>query len=140
MFNWFKSRRRKKVLAAPWPEAWSQHLNRNVRLSRDLNDVEVSRLKEIVKIMVAEKNWEGLEGLSVTEEMKVTIAGQAAMLLLGVNDFYFDNVESIPIFPTAFLRKTTDGVQLSIAATKVFDEVPKNPLRQIYLTSQQLCD
>lgn len=110
MFNWFKNRRRRKALAAPWPELWSQHLDRNVRLSRDLNDFEAGRLKQIVQIFVAEKHWEGCEGLSVTEEMKVTIAGQAALLLLGVGEFYFDNVESILIFPKAFLRKTHDGV------------------------------
>ena len=70
----------------------------------------MDRLQQIVKIFVAEKNWEGCEGVTVTEEMKVTIAGQAALLLLGVNDFYFDNVSSILIFPHAFVRQTTDGL------------------------------
>ena len=110
MFNWFKNRRRKKTIAAPWPEAWSLHLNRNVRLSWGLADQEMDRLQRIVKVFVAEKNWEGCEGVTVTEEMKVTIAGQAALLLLGVNDFYFDNVNSILIFPKAFVRQTTDGL------------------------------
>ena len=110
MFNWFKNRRRKKTLAAPWPESWSLHLNRNVRLSWKLNQQETKRLRQIVKVFVAEKNWEGCDGLSVTEEMKVTIAGQAALMLLGVSDFYFDNVASILIFPKVFVRQATDGV------------------------------
>jgi len=110
MFLWFKNRRRKKTLAALWPESWSLHLNRNVRLSWELAEHESHRLRQIVKIIVAEKNWEGCEGLSVTEEMKVTIAAQAALLLLGVKDFYFDNVSSILVFPKAFLRQVTDGV------------------------------
>ena len=110
MFNWFKNGRRRKTIAAPWPESWSLHLNRNVRLSWGLADHEINRLQRIVKVFVAEKNWEGCDGVSVTEEMKVTIAGQAALLLLGVNDFYFDNVNSILIYPQAFARQTTDGV------------------------------
>ena len=109
MFNWFKNRRRKKTLAAPWPESWSLHLNRNVRLSWELNDFEIGRLKQIVKVFVAEKNWEGCEGLTVTEEMKVTIAAQAGLMLLGVTEFYFDNVTSILVFPRAFVRQVTDG-------------------------------
>jgi len=109
MFNWFKNSRRKKTLAAPWPEPWSLHLNRNVRLSWNLAEHEMERLQRVVKIFVAEKNWEGCEGINVTEEMKVTVAAQAALMLLGVADFYFDNVKSILMFPKAFVRQVTDG-------------------------------
>ena len=109
MFTWFKNRRRKKIRAKAWPEEWSLHLNRNVRLSWELTQPQTQRLHEIIKIFVAEKNWEGLEGLIVTEEMKVTIAAQAGLLLLGTPNFYFDNVRSILVFPKTFSREVTDG-------------------------------
>ena len=109
MFTWFKNRRRRKICVQLWPEAWSLHLNRNVRLSWGLSEPEIERLREIVKIFVAEKNWEGLEGLAVTEEMQVTIAAQAGVLLLGTPSFYFDNVRTILIFPTSFRREVTNG-------------------------------
>ena len=109
VFTWFKNRRRKKIISQPWPEAWSLHLNRNVRLSWGLTESQMERLREIVKIFVAEKNWEGLEGLAVTEEMQVTIAAQAGLLLLGTPNFYFDNVRTILVFPKSFSREVIDG-------------------------------
>jgi len=109
MFGWFKNRRRKKILAEPWPEAWSLHLNRNVRLSWGLDESGVKRLREIVKIIVAEKNWDASSGFEVTEEMKVTIAAQAGIMLLGVDNFYFDNVLTIIVYPQAFRRQTNNG-------------------------------
>lgn len=109
VFTWFKNRRRKKIIAQPWPTAWSLHLNRNVRLSWGLTEPQTERLREIAKIFVAEKNWEGLEGLDVTEEMQVTISAQAGLLLLGTPNFYFDNVRTILIFPKSFSREVTDG-------------------------------
>ncbi len=109
MFGWWRRRKRKKILAEPWPESWSLHLNRNVRLSWHLSEQENHSLQRIVKIMVAEKHWEGCEGLELTEEMKVTIAAQAGMMLLGVDDFYFDNVKTILVYPKAFRRQTGSG-------------------------------
>ena len=110
MFGWFRKRRRKKILAQPWPEPWDLHLQRNVRLTWEMSETQMQGLQDRVKVFVAEKHWEGCEGLQLTEEMKVTIAAQACLMLLGVNDWYFDNVKTILVYPKAFHRETGDGV------------------------------
>ncbi|MDG1872461.1 MAG: zinc-dependent peptidase [Mariniblastus sp.] len=109
MFHWFKKRRRKKILSQPVPESWDLHFNRNVRLTWELSPPEVRRLQQIVQVIVAEKNWEGCDGLELTEEMQVTIAAQAGLMLLGVPGFYFDNVKTILVFPQAFSRQASSG-------------------------------
>ena len=110
MFGWFRKRRRRKILAEPWPETWNLHLNRNVRLSWNLSPGESERLQHRTKVFVAEKYWEGCDGLELTEEMKVTVAAQACLMLLGVDGYYFDNVKSVLLYPQAFSRKTSDGL------------------------------
>src|SRR5207237_8412283 len=50
----------------------------------------------------AEKQWESAGGLHVTEEMKVTVAAQAALLVLGVEHEYFTRVPSVVVYPGAF--------------------------------------
>ena len=109
IFGWFKKRRRKKILAQPIPESWALHLNRNVRLTWDLPPAEMERLRKLSQVFVAEKHWEGCEGLDVTEEMKVTVAAQACLMLLGVEGFYFDNVSTVLIYPRTIVRNSTDG-------------------------------
>lgn len=110
MFGWFKRSRRKKIHKQPWPESWSLHLNRNVRLTWEMTPAELQEIQRRIKIFVAETRFEGCDGLQVTEEMQVTVAAQACLMLLGVENFYFDNVKTVLMFPAAFDRKTNDGV------------------------------
>jgi Mlc titration factor MtfA (ptsG expression regulator) len=56
-----------------------------------------------MRILVAEREWEGCGGLSITDEIKVTIAGQASLLLLGMEHDYFSHVPAILVYPTEFL-------------------------------------
>ena len=46
-------------------------------------------------------------GLQVTEEMKVTIAAVACLLLLNEREKYFPKLRSILIYPTAYFAKET---------------------------------
>ena len=112
MFDWLpwsRKRRRISLLAAPWPDSWAIHVNRNVRLTWNLTDSQRQSLQNRTKIFVAEKHWEGCEGLVVTEEIKVTVAANACLMLLGVEDFYFANVQTILIYPHVFSRRQDAG-------------------------------
>ena len=105
----FKSWRRKRLKARPFPEAWGTILEQNVRHYLRLSRDEQRELQHGVAIMAAEKTWVGCRGLTITDEIKVTIAGQASLLLLGGEGrYYFDDVLSILVYPDAF---TTDIYQ-----------------------------
>ena len=73
-----------------------------------MNVLERKRLRELTKIFVGEKNWEGIEGLRINDEKKVTVAALACTMLLGIDDFHFDNVKTILLFPRAFHRQSSD--------------------------------
>ena len=103
MFDWLKRRRRSRLLATPFPHEWVEILRRNVRHYARLNEAEQSKLRDDLRILIAEKNWEGCRGLTIDDEMKVTIAAQASLLLLGFRDKYFDLVQSILVYPDAFV-------------------------------------
>ena len=60
-----------------------------------------------MQIFVAEKYWEGCNGLVLTDEIKVTIAGQACLLLLGFDEEFFDAVQTILVYPDKYLAKQT---------------------------------
>ena len=53
----------------------------------------------------AEKNFEGCGGLEVTDEIKVTIAAQACILLLHRETDYYPGLYSILVYPSAFIAK-----------------------------------
>jgi len=105
LFRWFKNRRRRALLAQPFPDDWSAIIEQNVRACAVLSDEEQARVRDYVRIFAAEKNWEGCGGFAMTDEVRVTIAAQTALLVLGLGEQYFDHVLSILVYPTAYVAR-----------------------------------
>jgi Mlc titration factor MtfA (ptsG expression regulator) len=107
LFRWLKRRRRRRILAQPFPSHWSDWLEENVVHYRRLDSPLQSRLRELIQVFIAEKHWEGLEGLVITEEMQVTIAALAGLLVVGRPDeLNFDHVLSILVYPDVFIARS----------------------------------
>jgi Mlc titration factor MtfA (ptsG expression regulator) len=102
ILSWLKRHRRTKWLARPFPDAWLDILDRNVAPYQTLSAADQAKLRGGIQVFVAEKNWEGCNGLVVTDEMRVTIAGYTCLLLLGLEHDYFSHVLSVLIYPTAY--------------------------------------
>jgi Mlc titration factor MtfA (ptsG expression regulator) len=102
LFYWLRQRRRRKLLAQPFPAEWLPYLEDNVALYRSLADSEKARLRDDLRVFIAEKEWVGCGGLEMNEEIKVTIAALACLLLLGIEHDYFSRVQSILVHPDAF--------------------------------------
>jgi Mlc titration factor MtfA (ptsG expression regulator)/Flp pilus assembly protein TadD len=107
IFPFRKSRR--ALLAEPFPPAWLPYLEGNVFLDRLLSAGEQARLRTALKVVVAEKSWEGCGGLVMTDEVRVTVAAQACLLLLGFEDYFFDEVKSVLVYPGGFLAPDPYG-------------------------------
>jgi MtfA peptidase len=105
VFGFFRRRRRARLRAKPFPTVWRNHLERNVSWYSVLEPAERTKLEGDLAIFLAEKNWEGCAGLVITDEIKVTIAGQASLLSLAWKDFHFDAVISILVYPAAYRAK-----------------------------------
>ncbi|MHB8900667.1 MAG: zinc-dependent peptidase [Thermoguttaceae bacterium] len=98
-FSWLKTERRKALAAATFPDAWNDWLCRNVRHYQHLAQADQARMRQAVVVIVAEKIWAGGSGFTITDEMKVTVAGQASVLTLGMEEPYcFDGVQSIILY------------------------------------------
>lgn len=100
VFRWLRQRRRERILADPFPEGWREILARNLGCFADLDADEQAQLCQLVQVFVAEKHWEGLGGLTMTEEIQVTVAGQACLLILGLDHDLYRRVESILVYPS----------------------------------------
>jgi len=100
LFGWFAHRRRNKLIQEPFPPAWEDILHRNVAHYCMLDDIERAHLRALIQVFIAEKDWEGCGGLELTDEIRVTISAQACLLLLGVPHNYYQNVETIIVYPS----------------------------------------
>lgn len=100
MFGWFRERRRRKILQTPFPETWRQILREMVLHYSYLDSDEKYRLEQLVQIFIAEKNFEGCGGLELSEEIKVVVATQACLLVLGLPPCQYLQLDSVLVYPT----------------------------------------
>jgi hypothetical protein len=104
MFGYFKRRRRERLRTAPFPPEWCQILQKKVPLYSRLDAADRKELHGHLQVFLAEKHFEGCGGLTLTDEIKVTIAAQACLLLLHRDtDYYCDAGTS------GYARKATAG-------------------------------
>ncbi len=100
MWHWLRDHQRRNILATPFPKTWETILNTNVAHYKRLNETERKELKDLVQVFIAEKHWEGCGGLSLTDEIRVTIAAQACQMTLALPHEVYRHVESIFIYPS----------------------------------------
>jgi Mlc titration factor MtfA (ptsG expression regulator) len=112
----FKNRRRKKIASRPFPDAWLVLLKKNVPLYSRLAETDQEELKRHILIFLAEKRFEGCGGLRMTDQIKVTIAAHACILLLHRETDYYPGLKSILVYPRAYVAANTrhvgDGIIL----------------------------
>jgi Mlc titration factor MtfA (ptsG expression regulator) len=105
--GWLARRRRRQLRATSLPLEWREVIRRNVPYYRSLSKEEQTELDGLVQVFLNEKSFEGAGGLNMTDEIRVTIAAQACMLLLGRDTHFYPDLQSIIVYPHAFVSRTT---------------------------------
>ncbi len=95
-----------RLPTGPIPDAWPGIVERNVSLARGLSSEERERLLRLVQIFLADKHFEGSGGLTLTEEMKVTIAAEACLLLLHLEGPCYPTLRTVLVYPHGFVPKS----------------------------------
>lgn len=107
MFSFLRSRTT-RIRERPFPAAWLEVLERNVPLYRRLSGADQEELRGHVQVFLAEKSFEGCNGLEMNDEIRLTIAGQACLLLLHREGGCFPAVSSIVVYPDEYLAPWQD--------------------------------
>lgn len=84
------------------PVGWQQIARQRVAYWSMLDQPEQELLAELAGNIASNKRWEAANGFALTDEMVVTIAVQAAVLILGLDIDYFGKVTSVIVHPTTF--------------------------------------
>ncbi|MEE2809006.1 MAG: M90 family metallopeptidase [Verrucomicrobiota bacterium] len=99
---------RDKIFNSPFPDEWVEILEKNFKLYTRLPDELRLRLNSYVNVFMAEKSFEACGGLDeLTEEMCVTIAGQACLLLLNGRCGFYDTLTTVLIYPDMYSGKSS---------------------------------
>jgi Mlc titration factor MtfA (ptsG expression regulator) len=110
MFGFFKRRRRKRLLSTPFAADWLAYIQKNVPIYTRMPDADRRELQGLIQIFVAEKSFEGCGGLELTDEIKVTIAAQACLLLLHRETDVYPRLITILVYPSAFVVEASEPI------------------------------
>lgn len=103
--SWFRSRRqdRHQEWDAGFLPEWRELLHRRLPYWNLLTDEERDRVEQSALDLMVNKRWEPSNGFEITDEMRVMIASQAAILILELPDDSYRLVRTILVHPTTVL-------------------------------------
>jgi len=98
---------RKKIKESAFNPEWIFILEKNVKIYNKLPDELKRKLQGVINLFVHEKIFSGYNGLEITDEIKVTIASQACLLVLNQGDYLYPHLKNIYVYPAAFKSMQT---------------------------------
>ena len=104
MLGWLRDRRHRRWLEEGLPEA-SRAWLRGLRVFRGLDASELQRLEGLTRIFLEEKHFEGCGGLEMSDKIRVVIAAQASLLILGLDYAWYQQVRSVLVYPSTFRNR-----------------------------------
>ena len=113
--GWFVVKRllrnanRVKLMSAGIPSEWIAIIEANIPIYAKLPDELKTQLGGLVNVFLDEKTFEGCGGLEITDQVRVTVAAQACMLLLNRKTKYYPKLKTIYIYPHTYVAGDSDG-------------------------------
>jgi len=94
--------------SSEFPASWVSTLERNFLHYRWLPEEDLRELFGHILVFLHEKKFFGGGGFEVTEEVKVTVAAYACLLLLHRETDYFPRMRTVVVYPTEYLAPYTE--------------------------------
>jgi len=110
-FSWlpWNRVRRHRLAQTPLPDGWIALLERNLPIALDLSEADRRRWHGLIQVFLDDKTFEGLGGLELTDEVRLTIAGQATLLLLGLDiELPYPGLHVIRVYPDDYRAPVTE--------------------------------
>lgn len=107
VLGFLKSRHRAAVRAKAFPEAWRAVLAHAVHLYPRLSEEDRRELEGDVLVFLDEKRFEAAGGLEMTDEIRVTIAAQACILLLHRDTAIYPDLDTVLVYPHPYVAHAT---------------------------------
>jgi Mlc titration factor MtfA (ptsG expression regulator) len=101
--------RLKKAIEAPFPEEWVAIVERNIAIYPKLPMDLRLQLRKLIKQFLHQKTFTGAGGLDINDEIRVTIAAEACMLLVNRKTSVYPSLRYIIVYPAAFVVERSHG-------------------------------
>jgi hypothetical protein len=109
--------RRRRILDREFPESWLRILQRRLPFFASLSAQEQQRLLELIRLFLADKQFIGCAGQEIDDDIRITIAAQACLLVLNRPESHYQNLRSILVYPSTFVARREVRDELGLVST-----------------------
>ncbi|NOD62997.1 MULTISPECIES: zinc-dependent peptidase [unclassified Ruegeria] len=100
-YFWSKQQARQALLAAPLSDQQRRLIDAQVPILQKVPQDLRAKLEGKINLFLDQVEFIGCDGLDVTEDMQMSIAAQACLLVVNT-ELWYDNLTTILIYPSAF--------------------------------------
>lgn len=115
--------RREAQQRARLPAGWRERLYREVPQSALVPDPLRALYEAQVERFLSSKRFVGCDGLLVTEDMRLAIAGLACLLVLRPGAAVFPGVRSVLLYPQVFLVRHQEPDELGLVSDEPVEQI-----------------
>jgi len=112
---YWKTYQRRKISQKPFKKSWRKIIQNRMPYFRQMPADLQLQLKQHIQVFLAEKTFVGCNGVEITDEIRITVAAQACLLLLNRKTNYYPKLQTILVYPRAFIKEQqtigADGIQ-----------------------------
>jgi Mlc titration factor MtfA (ptsG expression regulator) len=111
---WWLRRSHRPAPLPPFPRAWHRLFERRLPHYMRLSPVQRGLLQQRVQVFLRDKRFHGCNGLEVSEEMRVLIAGLACLLILRPDAHVYPRCSAVLLYPEAFWVRHAEPDELGL--------------------------
>jgi hypothetical protein len=118
---YWREYKRSQAMRQPFKKQWRKIIQSRMPYFKKMPSHLQLQLKRHIQVFLSEKKFIAFNGIVINDEIRVTIAAQACLLLLNRKTDYYPKLKTILVYPRAFVKQhqitNTDGVEFSQNST-----------------------
>ncbi|MDC0361909.1 zinc-dependent peptidase [Halioglobus sp.] len=125
LMRYYRRWKDRKIRSTPLPDDMLGCLERSLSFYSALSTPDQERLREKMKLFLADKTFYGCNDLVITDEMRAIIAAEACLLVLNQGGEIYPGLTAILVYPSTFIARreemSEDGT-LAVASRDLLGE------------------
>jgi hypothetical protein len=109
--------RLQRIRAEAFPPSWLEIVNRRLPFFRNMPQPMRKQLLDLIKIFLHDKRFVGCAGQQIDDEIRLTVAAQACLLLLNRETDYYQILDSVLVYPSTFVVTREVRDELGLVST-----------------------
>lgn len=102
---YWREYQREKIRNEPFKKEWRKIIQQRIPYFRQMPADLQLQLKQHIQVFLTEKEFVGCNGVEITDEIRITVAAQACLLLLNRKTNFYPKLRTILVYPRAFVKQ-----------------------------------